>query len=138
RAFYSELFGWKAEEPNAEFGGYWMFFKDGVQIAGGMRNDGSSGTPDAWSVYLAVDDTEATVAQASSRGAQVIVPTMPIADLGTMAVIADPTGAVIGLWQPGAHKGFGTYDEADTPGWFELHTGDYDTSVGFYRDVFKW
>ena len=25
RAFYGELFGWTAEEPNAEFGGYFMF-----------------------------------------------------------------------------------------------------------------
>lgn len=138
RTFYSELFGWKAEEPNAEFGGYWMFFKDGIQIAGGMRNDGSSGTPDVWSVYLATEDTQATVAGASARGAQVIVPVMPIADLGTMAVIADPGGAAIGMWQPGEHKGFGVYDEPNAPGWFELHTREYDASVGFYHDVFKW
>jgi predicted enzyme related to lactoylglutathione lyase len=138
RTFYSELFGWKAEEPNAEFGGYWMFFKDGVQIAGGMRNDGASGAPDGWSVYLATEDAATTVDQAAARGAQVIVPVMPIADMGAMAVISDPGGAVIGMWQPGAHKGFGAYDEANTPGWFELHTRDYDSSVAFYRDVFKW
>ena len=28
--------------------------------------------------------------------------------------------------------------EAGTPAWFELHTRDYDKSVSFYRDVFKW
>src|SRR5262249_9359177 len=138
RTFYSELFGWKAEEPNPEFGGYWMFFKDGVQVAGGMRNDGSTGAPDGWSVYLETEDTEATVAQASAGGAQVVVPAMPIADMGSMAVITDPAGAMIGMWQPGAHKGFGVYDEPDTPGWFELHTRGYDASVAFYRDVFRW
>ena len=43
RAFYGELFGWTSEEPNAEFGGYFNFSKDGIPVAGGMRNDGSIG-----------------------------------------------------------------------------------------------
>ena len=103
-----------------------------------MRNDGSSGQPDSWSVYLASDDAQATIDAATAHGAQVIVPAMPVADLGTMGVVTDAGGAAIGLWQPGTHKGFGIYDEPNTPGWFELHTRDYDASVAFYRDVFKW
>jgi len=138
RAFYTELFGWKAEEPNAEFGGYFNFSKDDVLVAGGMRNDGSSGAPDMWSVYLATANTQATIDAAVAHGSQVVVPAMPVGELGTMAVITDPGGATIGMWQPGLHKGFGIFDEADTPGWFELHTRDYDTSVAFYRDVFGW
>ena len=55
-----------------------------------------------------------------------------------MAVVTDPGGAAIGMWQPGLHKGFGIFDEPGTPSWFELHTRDYDASVQFYRDVFKW
>src|SRR5207253_7118607 len=57
RAFYTELLGWKAEEPNEEFGGYWNFSKDGALVAGGMRNDDpASGIPDHWNVYLASED----------------------------------------------------------------------------------
>jgi uncharacterized protein len=138
RAFYTELFGWKAEEPNAEFGGYWNFLKDDVHIAGGMRNDGSSGAPDAWSIYLATDDAQKTIDAATAHGANVVVPAMAVGDLGTMAVVTDPGGATIGMWRPGLHKGFGIYDEPNTPGWFELHTRDYDASVAFYRDVFTW
>jgi uncharacterized protein len=138
RAFYTELFGWKAEEPNAEFGGYFNFSKDDVLVAGGMRNDGSSGAPDAWSVYLATADAQATLDAAVAHGGQIVVPAMQVGELGTMAVITDPGGAAIGMWQPGLHKGFGIYDEPDTPGWFELHTRDYDTAVAFYRDVFGW
>jgi predicted enzyme related to lactoylglutathione lyase len=62
---------------------------------------------------------------------------MPVADLGTMAYIGDPGGATIGIWQPGAHKGFGVFGEPNTPAWFELHTRDYDESVAFYRTVFR-
>jgi len=137
RAFYTDLFGWKAEEPNAEFGGYWNFTKDDVRVAGGMRNHGE-GAPDGWSVYLATANAEATVAAATASGSQVIVPPMPVGELGTMAVVTDPGNAAIGMWQPGLHKGFGIYDEVNTPAWFELHTRDYDASVAFYRDVFGW
>ena len=73
-----------------------------------------------------------------AQGAQVIVPAMAVADLGTMAVLIDPGGASIGMWQPGLHKGMAVVGEPDTPNWFELHTRDYDASVKFYRDVFKW
>jgi predicted enzyme related to lactoylglutathione lyase len=138
RQFYGELFGWTAEEPNPEFGGYFNFQKDGVRIAGCMTNDGSSGGPDVWSVYLAVADAQKTIDAAGKNGGQVIVPAMQVGNLGTMGVVADAGGAAIGMWAPGEHKGFGMVDEPGTPGWFELHTRDYDKSVAFYRSVFGW
>jgi len=138
RAFYGELFGWTSEDAGPEYGGYINFSKDGIQVAGGMRNDGSNGTPDAWSVYLATENIEATVKEAEANGAQVFVPAMAVGELGSMAVMADVGGAAIGAWQPGLHKGFGVFDEPDTPAWFELQTREYDASVKFYRDVFKW
>ncbi|MEA2685876.1 MAG: uncharacterized protein QOE93_1071, partial [Actinomycetota bacterium] len=138
RAFYCELFGWEAEDPNEEFGGYFNFTRDGVRVAGGMANPPESGTPDVWSVYLATDDAEKTVEAATANGAQVYVAPMVVGDFGTMAMIGDPTGAAIGIWQPGVHKGFGVVTESRAPSWFELHTRDHDTAVGFYRDVFHW
>jgi predicted enzyme related to lactoylglutathione lyase len=138
RAFYGELFGWTSESAGDEYGGYVNFSKDGVRVAGCMRNDGQSGTPDVWSVYLAVEDAQATTDAAVAHGGQVIVPPMAVQELGTMAVLADAGGAAIGLWQPGLHKGFGVLGEPGTPGWFELHTRDYDATVEFYRTVFGW
>ena len=141
RAFYGALFGWHAEDPNPEFGGYWNFDKSGLRVAGGMRNDGSQGMPDAWNVYLATDDAKATVDAAAAHGGQVIVPAMDVGELGTMAVVTDPGGAVIGMWQPGPkglHDGIEVHDEPGSPGWFELHTRDYDKAVDFYRTVFRW
>jgi len=60
------------------------------------------------------------------------------ADLGTMAVVTDPGGAVICIWQPGLHQGFGVLNESGAPCWFELHTRDYQAEVSFYREVFGW
>jgi predicted enzyme related to lactoylglutathione lyase len=61
-----------------------------------------------------------------------------VGDLGTMAVVADPGGAGIGVWQPGLHQGFGVFGEPGAPSWFELHTRDYELAVAFYRNVFRW
>ena len=138
RTFYGELFGWTAEEPNPDFGGYFNFSKDGVLVAGCMGNDGSQNTPDAWSVYLATDDAQKTADAALVNGGQVYSPPMDVADLGTMALLADCGGAAIGIWKPGLHKGFGVLAEPGTAAWFELHTRDYDETVRFYRDVFRW
>ena len=52
RAFYTRVFGWTAEDPNPEFGGYFSFLKDGVPVAGGMTNMAGEGVPDMWQVYL--------------------------------------------------------------------------------------
>jgi predicted enzyme related to lactoylglutathione lyase len=138
RAFYCELFGWTIDDPGPDYGGYQNFAKDGVWIAGSMQNSPEMEAPDAWSVYLAVADAEKTVEQAAAQGGQVIVPAMPVHTLGSMAVVVDAAGAVIGMWQPGDHKGSGIVYETDTPVWFELHTRDYETSLDFYRTVFGW
>ncbi|HUQ62707.1 MAG TPA: VOC family protein [Acidimicrobiales bacterium] len=136
--FYCQLFGWEAEEPNEELGGYFNFTKDGVRVGGGMSNQPDAGPGNVWSVYLATDDATKTVEVATAKGSQTIVEAMAVNDLGTMAVITDAGGAPIGMWQPGSHKGFGVFGEAGTPSWFELHTRDYDNTVSFYRDVFRW
>jgi uncharacterized protein len=135
RAFYCELFGWTADDPVEEFGGYFNFRKDGVLVAGGMA--AQPGMPDGWSVYLTTDDAEKTVETAVAHGGQVIVPPMAVTDLGTMAFVTDPGGAAVGLWQPGTHQGLGAIGETGTPSWFELHTRDYGASVAFYGDVFR-
>ena len=73
---------------------------------------------------------------ASAHGGQVVVAAMEVGDLGTMAIVSDPGGAGIGLWQPGRHQGFGILGEPGTPSWFELQTRDYQAAVSFYREVF--
>jgi uncharacterized protein len=138
KSFYGQLFGWTAEDPNEEFGGYFNFTKDGIRVAGCMTSDAESPVTDVWSVYLATDDARKTIEAAGTAGGQVVVPAMDVGDLGTMGVVVDPGGATIGLWQPGLHKGFGILAEPGTPAWFELFTRDYESAIAFYREVFRW
>jgi len=137
RAFYSQLLGWESDEPNEEFGGYFNFTKDGVLVAGGMPTMGE-GMPDVWSVYLATDDARKAIEAVKANGGQVLSDAMDVDDLGTMAVVTDPSGAAIGMWQPGLHKGFGIFAQVGAPSWWELMTRDYDGAVAFYETVFDW
>jgi hypothetical protein len=63
---------------------------------------------------------------------------MAVADLGIQAVFTDPTGAHLGMWEPGTFPGFTVIYESGAPSWFELHTRDHAQAVAFYRSVFHW
>src|SRR5580693_9093295 len=80
RKFYSELFGWEAQEPSPEFGGYFMFTRDGVPVAGAMGDMGDEPAKNIWSIYLATDDIAKTLEAAEASGAQIISPAMAVAD----------------------------------------------------------
>jgi uncharacterized protein len=136
--FYGRLFGWTSFDPGAEYGGYFIFQRDGKAVAGCMGNSGEEGHPDAWTIYLHTDDVERTVADAKANGAQVIVEPMDVTDNGRMALVVDPGGAAIGAWEPKEVKGFEIRNEPGAAAWFELHTRSYDDSVAFYRDAFGW
>jgi hypothetical protein len=139
RSFYAELFGWEAQEPSAEFGGYFMFTRDGVPVAGGMGSMGDDMKADnTWKVYLATDDLAKTIEAAEANGAQIVSPSMAVADLGLQTVMIDPTGAALGAWQAGTFPGFTVLNEDGAPSWFELHTRDHGIAVAFYRSVFHW
>lgn len=137
RAFYGELFGWTSEGPTERFDGYFNFSKDGAPVAGCMTNRSDPPMPDVWSVYLTTDDVTKTVEATAANGGQVYVEPMAVDDLGTMAVLADASGAAIGTWQPGTFAGLQTVAETGFPAWFELQTREHDAAVGFYRDVFR-
>jgi len=138
RRFYAELFGWEAGEGSPEFDGYFMFSRDGVPVAGAMGPMGDQPASDTWKIYLATDDVAATVERAAAAGAQVLVPPVPVADLGVQAVLLDPHRAQVGAWQAGTFPGFTVLAEVGAPSWFELHTDHHDEAVAFYRATFGW
>ena len=135
--FYGALWGWTTESSGPEFGGYANFSLGGRRVAGCMKTMDAS-QPVVWNTYLWTTDAEVTTKAAAANGGHVIVPAMQVGPLGSMAGVIDPGGAFIGAWQPGEHRGYQVIDEPGTPGWFELHTRDYDATVAFYRDVFGW
>lgn len=138
RRFYSEVFGWVAEEPRPEFGGYFQFTKNGIPVAGCMSAMADMPVKDQWMTHLCTDDVQRTLKDAADQGGVVAFGPDPVGDLGYMSMVIDPSGAAIGAWQPVTFEGFGLLFAPGAPCWHELHTSDYDAVIPFYRDVFKW
>jgi hypothetical protein len=103
-----------------------------------MGDMGDVKADNAWKIYLQSSDADTTVKKALAAGAQLQVPVMAVADIGTQAVLTDPVGAAVGVWQPGTFQGFSVVAENASPSWFELRTRDFAAAVAFYGDVFDW
>ncbi len=135
--FYTGLFGWTWGGGAEEFGGYGMFFSDGRSVCGAAPLM-SAEQPPVWTCYVATDDADKTAALVTDGGGVVLVPPMDIADLGRMAVFADPAGAAIGIWQPGTMTGAQVVHEEGTFTWTETATRDQTAILPFYASVFGW
>ena len=93
--FYAALVGFEVRK--SDFGGkpYWVLVK-GRERAGLLRNPIAVDRP-IWLAYVRVADPAASAARAAQLGGRVLL--APRSDLrnGTLALIADPTGAVLAL-----------------------------------------
>ncbi|WP_374200798.1 VOC family protein [Streptomyces bambusae] len=136
--FYADLFGWQGEVGPAEAGGYAVCELKGKPVAGimaAMNPDGS--TPDpmppaAWTTYLATDDVDETLAAIDKAGGNTVMGAMDVMDIGRMAVVADPQGAVFGLWEAKSFYGAGIVNEHGALIWNELSTTDPQAAGSFY------
>ncbi|MEE8600199.1 VOC family protein [Euzebya tangerina] len=140
-AFYTGLFGWKAEDQFAPDGTriYTNFMHDGANVAGmGAQPPEMAGMPNVWMSYVATEDIETTLARATEAGGEVMMPAMDVMEEGRMAIIRDPSGASISLWQAGNHIGAGVCNEANTWSWNELMSRDLEPAKAFYSHVFGW
>ncbi len=135
RDFYTGLFGWEADTAGSD--GYVTFRKDGHAVAGLGATDGDV-HPDSWLTHLLVEDAAAAEQASLEAGAEVYAPTRTIADQGRLAVIGDPGGAVVGLWEPESHRGFELVADVGAPAWHELYARAYQAQLDFYTKVFGW
>ena len=142
KEFYGELFGWEAADQDTQGGPpYACFTMDGQQVAGlGEMNDEmkSGGVPPVWNSYLNVDDVKRVTDKATELGAKVLVPPFQIMEAGHMAVLQDPAGASISLWQKIQHSGAQLVNDPNSWVWNELVTSEPDKAIKFYGDLFGW
>ncbi|GAA4482228.1 VOC family protein [Rhodococcus olei] len=138
KTFYTRLLGWEFEDmPNPGGGIYSMARLHGhyVGAVGGQPPGTPEDTPSHWNTYLAADDVTAVTARVAGAGGQVLMGPDDVGESGRMAFVADPTGAVVGLWEAGQHIGATLEKETGTLVWSELITPDPAAALAFYRDV---
>jgi predicted enzyme related to lactoylglutathione lyase len=137
--FYGNVFGFEYSEQELEDGGTYALLYAGDTMIGGAFE--VAGQPPAWSSYVSVEDVEASVAAAVELGATVHHDPFDVMDIGRMAVLEDPTGAIIQPWQSVGTGRKGAGAAATTNGlvtWRELRSTDIDAAVEFYRTWMGW
>src|ERR1700730_14791381 len=131
RDFYGKVFGWKIDvNPDPQYGGY-ALAKDGGKDGEGIGPKRMAEDPKAWTVYIGSADAEDTVKKAQAAGGNVIVPTMAVGDQGKMAIIQDPSGAMLGIWQSQNMTGAKLFDKPNTMGWAELSSRGIEKATPF-------
>jgi predicted enzyme related to lactoylglutathione lyase len=138
--FYRELFGWEFEDvmPPEAPGSYFMArIRGGDAAALGTLPDGAPPVA-TWNTYIWVDSADATAAKAAEAGGTVVAEPFDVMDSGRLAVVADPEGATISLWQANNHKGARVVNEHGALNFNTLATRDPERAKAFYGAVFGW
>jgi predicted enzyme related to lactoylglutathione lyase len=102
KAFYAAAIGWTFDAMPIQDGTYWVA-KMGDKPVGGifpMNGPEFKGMGERWVSYLAVDNVDARLGQATARGAKVMKPAFDVPGVGRMAFIEEPGGAMIGWITP--------------------------------------
>lgn len=98
KSFYGNLFDWKLQDMPMAGGAYTMI-EVGEGTGGGLMKHPIPGAPSSWLAYVLVDDVHAATGKAKSLGATVLKDVTEVPGMGWFSLIADPTGAALGLWQ---------------------------------------
>jgi predicted enzyme related to lactoylglutathione lyase len=95
-AFYTRLFGWRAETVYADAGSY-LELDLGAGLRGGVAELDAGRA--LWLPYVAVADVGEAVDRARALGARVALEPRE-GPAGWRAVVEAPAGAEVALWQP--------------------------------------
>ena len=100
RDFYSAVTGWTVEETSmGDYNDYTMMDANGEAVGGVCHGRGENADlPPQWLMYVVVADLATSLAEATRRGGEIVAPPRGLMG-GKMAVVKDPAGAVIALWE---------------------------------------
>jgi len=96
--FYGKLFSWSLEDMPMPNGTY-TTVNAGERPGGGMMKKSTPELPTGWLPYVQVDSVDTTVTHAKKLGAKIMKEKTPIPDMGAFAILLDPTGGAIGVWE---------------------------------------
>jgi predicted enzyme related to lactoylglutathione lyase len=137
--FYGDVFGWTTTSAAAD--GYATFQLDGATVAGLGRLSpemAATGRPPSWSMYVRVDDVDASVARATELGATVATPAFDVEGAVRLAALQDPQGAVFLLFEPRGFTGAEVVNEPGAWAFDDLQTADPAAAAPFYEALLGW
>jgi predicted enzyme related to lactoylglutathione lyase len=133
--FYSGLFGWSTQPREWDSSADRRIFtvRD-LPICGVHEHHGLP----TWTIYLAVRSIDEATAAATAAGGELLTEPETMPGAGSMALVRDPAGARVGMWEAGEQPGTQLVNEAGAPAWHELASRDPQAAAAFYQKVFGW
>ncbi len=145
QAFYGKIVGWTVADSGHP-GMDYRILSAGENSIGGLMGItpemAGNGARPTWLSYVAVDDVDHCVESIEHGGGKAVMPAMDIPDVGRIAMVADPQGAVFYVMKP-AGEGDSLAFAYDMPreghcAWNELVTSDQSAAWHFYGVRFGW
>ena len=140
-SFYAQLFGWSYEEaPEGVAGRRYAWAKIPAGLTAGIYSEdgaeGGSGVGQRWNVHILVDDIDEATGRPEEFGGSISSPRSKVGDYGISAVIADPTGGTVNIWQE-IQSGPTIKHEHGAMQWCEFMTTDAAAFSAFFRTLFR-
>jgi predicted enzyme related to lactoylglutathione lyase len=135
KRFYHELFGWQTDDASSTAT---LAGKAVAAISEQPAPQRSAGVPPHFLNYVTVESAEGSAARAADLGGTVHAGPFEVDDAARVTIVADPTGAMLGVWEA---KGSIGAELVNDPGCLtsnELATNDVDAASKFYEELFGW
>jgi uncharacterized protein len=137
KSFYGKVVGWNftLQPPD-----YFVANIGGKGMGGIMAiPPEAKGMPPFWGGYVYTSDVDAMCKDVTRLGGKIFREASDIPGVIRMAIITDPTGAMLNLLQPLTQDGgMAEPGTLGTVGWNELLTTDPEAAVDFYANLFGW
>lgn len=142
KSLYGVLFGWTFDDqPAAPGTTYTIARLAGKDVAALCALDAGQrerGVPPHWNSYAAVANADESATRGKVLGGTVVAAPFDVGENGRMAIVRDPQGATLCLWEARAHPGAQIVGEIGSLCWTELATTDTDAAGHFYASLFGW
>jgi predicted enzyme related to lactoylglutathione lyase len=137
RRFYGELFGWTFTSVGSGKGAYALGHLDGIAIAGIVRraDQAAERSRSRWVPFMSVGDMSAIESAVSRAGGKTLVPQRVIPERGTLALFADPEGAIFGALDSTSGDSGDYLPEVGDWIWAQLLSRDADKAAAFYAGL---
>lgn len=139
-AFYTDVVGWKTQ-PMGEEGRYTMWVGSQGPLGGTMNlstDQAKMGVPPHWMAHVEVEGVDATAAKATELGGRILKEPTDIPNVGRFAVIVDPQGAEISIFEPSEPMSLHDNAKEGEFCWNELMTDNQEAALDFYSQLFGW
>jgi uncharacterized protein len=131
-SFYAQLLSWEMED----LGDYRLCRLRGRDVAAVVSQGAVPRS--LWMTCVWVGSADDSARKAVDAGGSVVSDPAGWAGGGRVAILADPSGAVVGAWQPGERRGAQVVNEPGAWAWSQLTTSDPERAKAFYGAVFGW